>query len=62
MEEILHQSKTVVYPMIYRVSTMLLVVQDFATIHRMYYWFKADPNGAVPTPKILLIPMVIIYI
>ena len=27
--EILHQLKTVLYPMIYRVSTVLLVVQDF---------------------------------
>jgi hypothetical protein len=26
--EILHQLKTVLYPMIYRVSTILLVVQD----------------------------------
>ena len=32
MEEILHQL-IIVYPMIYRVSTILLVVQDFAAIH-----------------------------
>jgi hypothetical protein len=28
MEEILHQLKTVVYPIIHRVSTILLMVQD----------------------------------
>ena len=31
--EILHQLKTVVYPIICRVSTIRLVMQDFATIH-----------------------------
>ena len=30
MEEILHQLKAVVYPIISRVLTILLVVQDFA--------------------------------
>ena len=29
-----HQLRTVVYPIFKRVSTILLVVQDFATIHR----------------------------
>jgi len=33
MEEILHQLKTMVYPIMYRVSTIRLVVHDFATIH-----------------------------
>ena len=33
MEEILHQ--LVVYPIIYRMSTICLVAQDFATIHSM---------------------------
>ena len=33
--EILHQLKTVVYPIIYRLSTIRLEVQDFATIHSM---------------------------
>ena len=35
MKEILNQLKTVVYPIIFRVSTILLVAQDLATIHSM---------------------------
>jgi hypothetical protein len=27
-----------VYPIIHRVSTILVVVQDFATTQRMYHW------------------------
>ena len=39
-----------VYPIIYRVSTILLVVQDFATIHRMIYhsrsrWLRSGPTS-----------------
>jgi hypothetical protein len=34
MEEILHQLKTVVYPIIYRILTIRLVVQDSST-HRI---------------------------
>ena len=40
MEEILHQLKTVVYPIIHRLSTCFnhpnLVMQDFATAHPQY--------------------------
>ena len=35
MEEILHQLKTVVYPIIYRILTIRLVVQDF--FHPQYH-------------------------
>jgi len=41
--EILHQLIGGKHPVIYRVSTILLVVQNFATIHRMvkhgFVWF-----------------------
>ena len=40
MEEILHQ--LVVYPIIYRMSTICLVAQDFATIHSMSMIFCHD--------------------
>ena len=33
--DVLHQLKTVLFPAIYKLSTILLVVQDFATIHSM---------------------------
>ena len=35
-QDILHQLKTVVYPIIHRVSTIRLVAQDFATIHSTF--------------------------
>jgi hypothetical protein len=48
--EILHQLKTVVYPIIYRVSTILLVVQDFATIHSL----KKTNHDHVPVIRIII--------
>jgi hypothetical protein len=48
--EILHQLKTVVYPIIYRVSTILLVVQDFAPIHSL----KKTLHDHVPVIRIII--------
>ena len=47
MEEILHQLKTMVYPIMYRVSTIRLVVHDFATIHSIINYLlsnECSPN------------------
>ena len=52
-EEILHQLIGGKHPTIYRVSTILLVVQDFATIHSRFQVGLPDPFRASATHKIL---------